>query len=99
MYDKLRECIDNLIGEIYTVDQTYFNQKFLLFLDTLDDLLEWLSKIGFDVSIQDEMSQIQRVFEKKDMEGLADYLLYDFKPVLFQLEEMTKEVTMEEKQC
>lgn len=96
MFEKLNESIDNLVGEIYTVDQKNFNQKFILFLDTLEELLQLLRKVGYEVDLTEEMGEIQQAFGKRDMAELADYLLYDFKPVLLELKEMTKEVRMED---
>lgn len=96
MFERLNESIDNLVGEIYTVDQKNFSQRFIQFLDTLEKLLQQLLEAGYEVDLTEEMGEIQQAFEKRDMAELADYLLYDFKPVLLELKDMTKEVRMED---
>lgn len=88
MFGSVNHAIESLVQEIHTVDQKGYNSLFVKFLDALDSLLKKLEVMGYQIDLTEEMNAIQAAFEKKDLTELSDYLLYDFKSSMEELEKI-----------
>lgn len=90
MFEEFLDVQNKLIKEIYTVDQNNVDSIFVIFLDRLGELIEKLGSSGYSVDVTDELLIIQRCYEKRDLTELSDYLLYEFKPSILELQSMIK---------
>lgn len=86
MFEDILLAIKELVEEIYTVDQNDVDKKFIAFLDELNKLLTKLEAAGFQVDMTEEMLTIQKCYEKRDLIELTDYLLYEFKESIAELQ-------------
>lgn len=91
MFDGILTAMQNLVKEIYSVDQNQLDAKFVVFLDELNKLLIELNRIGYRVDITDEMLQMQSSYEKRDFLELADFIWNDFKNSIFELQTVIQE--------
>lgn len=86
MFEEILLAINELAEEIYTVDQNNVDKKFIAFLDEINKLLTELESAGFHVDMTEEMLTIQKYYEKRDLIELTDYLLYQFKESIEELQ-------------
>lgn len=80
MQKKVIMAIDELVKEIYTLEQADLNQKFLNMIDSMDEFIQRMGEQGYLVDLTVELNSIQNAFMKKDFVQLSDYLLYQLKP-------------------
>lgn len=88
MFEGVLSAIDDLINEIYTIDQNQLDKKFVVFIDKLNGLISELAAIDFQVDISEETLVLQNCYEKRDLVELADYLLYNLKISILELQDM-----------
>lgn len=80
MITKVINAIDQLVGDIYSVDQEKVNDFFLELADCLIEFIAYMEKQEYSVNIDQEAALIQEAFEKHDYTELADVLLYKVRP-------------------
>lgn len=83
-------AIDELVEEIYTLEQTKLNQKFIQIIDEIDDFVKKMEISGYMVDLTKELQSMQDIYLKKDYVQLADFLLYDLKKQFQEAEELVK---------
>lgn len=83
-------AIDDLVEEIYTLEQTELNQKFIQVIDTMDKFIKGMEIQGYTVDLTRELSLMQDIYLRKDYVQLADFLLYDLKKQFQEAEDLVK---------
>ena len=79
MTEKLFQVIDDLVEEIYTVEQGKINNKFQTLLNELLIFIENIQIAGYSIDMDEELLKLQKAYEMKDYGIMADILLYDIK--------------------
>lgn len=79
MTKKLFQEIDNLVNEIYTIEQVKINDYFQAFLKELLVFIENMNNTGYTINMDEELLNLQKAYEGKDYGLMADILLYDIK--------------------
>ncbi len=85
MTEKLFQVIDDLVEEIYTIEQGKVNEKFGILLNELLIFIEDMQNAGYTIVMDDELLKLQKSYEMKDYGVMADILLYDIKENLENL--------------
>ncbi len=85
MTEKLFPVIDDLVDEIYTVEQKNINKKFETLLNEVLVFIEDMQNAGYSIIMDEELLKIQNAFGIKDYGVMADVLLYDIKENLKDL--------------
>lgn len=79
MTEKLFQAIDELVEEIYTVEQVNINSKLEILLVELLTFIENMQNLSYTIVMDEELTKLQSSYEKRDYGVMADVLLYDIK--------------------
>lgn len=79
MIEKIIESIDQFVDAIYDIDQVGLQEKYLSFIDNIGAFIEKMAELGFDVDLNEDLTNIASNMEKKDYTVVADILLYTVK--------------------
>lgn len=79
MIEKVVESIDQFVAAIYDIDQVGLQEKYLNFIDNISALIERMAELGYDVDLNEDLTNIATNMEKKDYTEVADTLLYTVK--------------------
>lgn len=79
MIEKIIESIDQFVDAIYDIDQVGLQEKYLSFIDNIGAFIEKMAELGYDVDLNEDLTNIASNMEKKDYTAVADILLYTVK--------------------
>lgn len=86
MVDKIIESIDQFVDAIYDIDQVGLQEKYLAFIDNISVFIEKMAEKGYEVNLNEDLTNIAKGMEKKDYTEVADILLYTVKADFKQLD-------------
>lgn len=86
MVDKIIESIDQFVDAIYDIDQVGLQEKYLAFIDNISVFIEKMAEKGYEVNLNEDLTNIAKGMEKKDYTEVADILLYMVKADFQQLD-------------
>ena len=79
MIETVISKIDQLVKEIYTVDQNKVNVYYLEFIDAIGAFLQDMMNKGYTVDLREDLEKIQRGMEIKDYIYVSDIIKYDLR--------------------
>lgn len=88
MINKILESIENLVASIYDIDQIGLQEKYLTFLENIEQFIGKMTEMGYQVDMNKDLMEINDAMEKKDYIWLSDILLYTVKPDFENLRKM-----------
>ncbi|MBQ3599630.1 MAG: hypothetical protein II992_00295 [Lachnospiraceae bacterium] len=79
MIETVISKIDQLVKEIYTVDQNKVNVYYLEFIDAIGAFLQDMMDKGYTVDLREDLEKIQRGMEIKDYIYVSDIIKYELR--------------------
>lgn len=92
MIEKVIECIDKLVDDIYTPDKANINQYYLELIEAIGSFLEEMVQRGYTVDMREDLEQIQQAVTIKDYIRLSDILLYTIRKDFINLQKDLKDM-------
>ena len=86
MIEKVIESIDRFVDAIYDIDQIGLQERYLEFIETIDLFIRKMAEAGYEVNLNEDLTDIANGMESKDYIEVADILLYTVKTDFQQLD-------------
>ena len=86
MIEKIIESIDRFVDAIYDIDQIGLQERYLEFIENIDLFICKMAEAGYEVNLNEDLTNIANGMERKDYTEVADILLYTVKTDFEQLD-------------
>ena len=86
MIEKIIESIDRFVDVIYDIDQIGLQERYLEFIENIDQFIRKMAEVGYEVNLNEDLTNIANGMECKDYVEVADILLYTVKIDFQQLD-------------
>lgn len=79
MIEKIIDSIDQFVDAIYDIDQIGLQERYLEFIETIDLFIRKMAEVGYEVNLDEDLTNIANSMVCKDYIEVADILLYTVK--------------------
>ncbi len=86
MIEKIIESIERFVDAIYDIDQIGLQERYLEFIENIDVFIRKMAEAGYEVNLNEDLTNIANSMESKDYIEVADILLYTVKADFEQLD-------------
>lgn len=85
MIEKVIESIERFVDAIYDIDQIGLQERYLEFIENIDLFIRKMADAGYEVDLNEDLTNIANGMVCKDYIEVADILLYTVKTDFQQL--------------